>query len=787
MLASGLHQLIGWFLLLSPPCLKAQAPATTEDISLVLLPQMNIMFAWLHPDIRTEALTLILSPAVTFENFYSQGFEIQNMTDPGGILDCDPDHLDIQAGHVFDFFQILEQPGVLRWLFNDLNRFAQESGSTMDRFPEFFTTVSRYYNFSQILLAALVNDSLTGLSGPELIFRSDHLRTRLLREFTSQSLGSTLTSHLEPIMRTLVAPPLFEAELSQTGRLFIDRLLLFRFPSEFSAGFGIISRIITQKFPEYPDKGRIGLSVLLFLRYLFPLILNSPDQFHLEMSPGYQANSLQLIKRIQPLAVGDFPSNLFSFDSELHREAIETFFSRLSSTSAVPSSFLLCTMPSPDGAVRDLFELLERFSHSLAAQSSFTSLPSTTKERWLRFFLNRKIPLPPSRPSSSLSPYRSRRRAHIKRASGHGQSLSLKGSEFSTESDTKSSKSLTQFSSTARTVPLTPRAERSLSDTCLEASRGIPPSPLRSDRGLCWGQETLSLTAILRRLEDCFLSTTTAQMFELEIYYFVCCHPLFVSLDDLLDYLLNHYSPGISSATQQDLRRQFVSALIDIWIGCDPRLGSLHPKVAPRLSGNDSHSEHDRPSMATIIQDPRHAFSLQTVPISERRVLRKRFLRMDLSDSAKHMQDAHLYFHQKVYPWDVIGALKNQPSSACGQVAAHFNNIVSWVQTTCLQPTNEQKRIKRISKWIAIGHTCYLASFLSPLLMIQTALSNQVISRLRNTWSRVPHTLLDRFEEIQKVCSPPHNYVTLRNIAAYGYRFTTCHHIERYCNCDRAG
>ena len=77
------------------------------------------------------------------------------MFDPGNILDCDPDHLNIQDGHVFDFLHMLEQPGVLKWLFNDLNHFAQEPGSKMDRFPEFFTRVSRYYSFSQTLLTAL--------------------------------------------------------------------------------------------------------------------------------------------------------------------------------------------------------------------------------------------------------------------------------------------------------------------------------------------------------------------------------------------------------------------------------------------------------------------------------------------------------------------------------------------------------------------------------------------------------------------------------------------------------
>ena len=688
------------------------------------------------------------------------------MFDPDNFLDCDPDHLNIHDGNVFDFFRVLEQPGVLKWLFNDLNHFAQEPGSKMDRFPECFTRVSRYYSFSQTLLTALVNDSLTGLSEPELMFRDDHMRTRLLREFTSQSLGSTLISHLEPIIRTLAAPPLCEAELSQTGRLFIDRLLLFRFPSEFSAGFGIISRIIMQKFP---DKGRIGLSILLFLRYLFPLILNSPDQFHLEMSPGYQANSLQLIKRIQALAVGDFPSNLFPFDSGSHREAIEVFFSRLSSTNAVPHSFILCTLASPDEDVRELFELLERFSQSPASQLGLTSLPGATQEQWSHFFLGQKKSPLPSRPSCSSSPlpHRSRRRSYFNRPRNSSESETRSGLIQADvhPPDAKPFKSFTHFSLINRTPTLAMRAGRSRSDTSLEEGHHSPLPLLvgdhcssATDQGLGWEAESYSLTAIFKMLTDCFCNPTTAIMFELEVHYLICCHSLFISFEDLLDYLLNQYFPEVCSPT-------FVAALFGIWLTCDPRLAAVYSRVARHLLSSDPRSDIEGCPMASIIQKYKQKICLSIISVSERHDLRKLFLAMDASKAAKQLQGAHLYFYEEVYPWDVIGSLKDKPGSVCGQVAAHFNNTVAWIQTICLQPADEKSRVKRVCKWIAIGHACYLAGFLSPLLMIQTALSNQVISRLRCTWHHIPQVLLEHFEEIQKVCSPAHNYVILRNIA----------------------
>ena len=45
MLAAEQHSLIGWFLSLSPAYPEEQASTEIEDISLVLLPQVNIKFA----------------------------------------------------------------------------------------------------------------------------------------------------------------------------------------------------------------------------------------------------------------------------------------------------------------------------------------------------------------------------------------------------------------------------------------------------------------------------------------------------------------------------------------------------------------------------------------------------------------------------------------------------------------------------------------------------------------------------------------------------------------------
>src|SRR3989338_6402337 len=127
----------------------------------------------------------------------------------------DPDTSFEDSSH--PIIKILALPGVLKWLFNDIHSFAQQSGAEMNRFPELITTISRYYNFSQTLLDAVVNDSLTGLNGSEFMFREDHMRIRVLRESIAQSHGSTLVSRLGRLVQTLATLPLCEADLSQTG------------------------------------------------------------------------------------------------------------------------------------------------------------------------------------------------------------------------------------------------------------------------------------------------------------------------------------------------------------------------------------------------------------------------------------------------------------------------------------------------------------------------------------------------------------------------------------------
>src|SRR3989338_9513381 len=55
--------------------------------------------------------------------------------------------------------------------------------------------------------------------------------------------------------------------------------------------------------------------------------------------------------------------------------------------------------------------------------------------------------------------------------------------------------------------------------------------------------------------------------------------------------------------------------------------------------------------------------------------------------------------------------------------------------------------------------------FLSPLLMIVTALDHQVISRLKQTWELISPSSLEIFQNLQTLCSASVNYNQLRQVA----------------------
>src|SRR3989338_1032208 len=243
----------------------------------------------------------------------------------------DPDHR--LRNHMSRLFSILGEAGLMTNFFDVVQTITSESPAVMKRFPEYFTSFTRYYGSTREVLSNMIHDSLVQLTEPAHMFRGDHARVRILKEFISQTLGNTLITSLKPLVATLSAELLPEASIIERTAAILEKLYRFRFTLEFKSCYVTIGQEIAKRFPGCEN---VGLSGIFFLRYLCPLILNSPECFHAEPTVIYRTNSLWIVKLVQQIAnsVRTDPSDLASaIGSPLYTEhhvQICTFLARLS-------------------------------------------------------------------------------------------------------------------------------------------------------------------------------------------------------------------------------------------------------------------------------------------------------------------------------------------------------------------------------------------------------------------------------------------------------------------------
>src|SRR3989338_3252336 len=93
-----------------------------------------------------------------------------------------------------NYFTILTDPGMARYFFRSVDQNFQSERGNLTIFTRLLSSLCRYRNFSRHLLRSLVEDSLEGLSDPNLMFSGNHLRILLLTEHITQTLSSTLTT-----------------------------------------------------------------------------------------------------------------------------------------------------------------------------------------------------------------------------------------------------------------------------------------------------------------------------------------------------------------------------------------------------------------------------------------------------------------------------------------------------------------------------------------------------------------------------------------------------------------
>ena len=124
------------------------------------------------------------------------------------------------------------------------------------------------------------------------------------------------------------------------------------------------------------------------------------------------------------------------------------------------------------------------------------------------------------------------------------------------------------------------------------------------------------------------------------------------------------------------------------------------------------------------------------------------------------MNAAHSHFLANISGWEIVQDVWSCRADSCLAARDHFNKTVAWIQTTCL---SSPSLARQLESFIRIADCCRANGFLSPLLIIISALNSSVLSRLKPAWKKLSSSSSLIFDELSLLCSPTHNYGALRS------------------------
>ncbi|RWS21385.1 cAMP-dependent rap1 guanine-nucleotide exchange factor-like protein, partial [Leptotrombidium deliense] len=88
----------------------------------------------------------------------------------------------------------------------------------------------------------------------------------------------------------------------------------------------------------------------------------------------------------------------------------------------------------------------------------------------------------------------------------------------------------------------------------------------------------------------------------------------------------------------------------------------------------------------------------------------------------------------------------------------HFNEIQYWVVTEIVLTTNLSRRVQLVRKFIKVAELCKEYQNLNTFFAIIMGLSNIAVSRLTQTWERVPSKLKRTFSQYESLIDPSRNH-----------------------------
>ena len=288
------------------------------------------------------------------------------------------DSADFVGSLVGRFINFLSVPGLVTLI----HRAFSHDNPLSTKYAYSLARIARYFDASGVVLRVVIQENLSRVSDPGLLFRTDDITTRILREYTSQIIGDRLLQRFKDVLITLVGPKLSTETIVAKAHQLLQILYDHPFSPEMRWLYEMIFNSISLTFPGFEHH---AISGLFFLRYLNPMILKFPSSCMEVNDPGQcQHNSMSLIKVIQAVANGSCGSPRSSSSS--NQEKMRDFLSRLGTTEFAGYVSLPSAIPSA-AEVNEFFCILSRISGHVAESinSAGPRIPQETVDRWKDF------------------------------------------------------------------------------------------------------------------------------------------------------------------------------------------------------------------------------------------------------------------------------------------------------------------------------------------------------------------------------------------------------------------
>lgn len=135
-----------------------------------------------------------------------------------------------------------------------------------------------------------------------------------------------------------------------------------------------------------------------------------------------------------------------------------------------------------------------------------------------------------------------------------------------------------------------------------------------------------------------------------------------------------------------------------------------------------------------------------------------------------------LAYHMTLFDWDLFWAVHeyellyhtfgrhhfNKITSNLDVFIRRFNEIQYWVVTEIVSTSNSNKRVSLLKKFIKLAAYCKEYQNLNAFFAIVMGMSNSAVSRLTQTWDKLPSKFRKLFTEFEALIDPSRNHRAYR-------------------------